>query len=141
MDTAMELEMELGECMDIINTKPVLIEIGSVWFPRNTSQSVKIAKNISNLIIEIEHKLKISLLITSFHSSSEKGGVHLMNPHIQDMEEDVLYHLSLGSGSHDLEQMFGDVKFVCMGGTPRWVLSYLSPMVWVSPLPVYYCMR
>lgn len=42
-----------------------------------------------------------------------------MNPHIQDMQEDVLYHLALGSGSHDLERMFGDVRFVCMGGTPQ----------------------
>ena len=35
------------------------------------------------------------------------------------MKEDVLYHLALGSGSHDLEKMFGDVKYVCMGGTPQ----------------------
>ncbi len=32
------------------------------------------------------------------------------NPVVQDMDEDVLYHLSLGSGSHDLREMFGDVK-------------------------------
>ena len=47
-----------------------------------------------------------------------------MNPHIQEMKEDVLYHLALGSGSHDLEQMFGDVKFVCMGGTPQRMKSF-----------------
>lgn len=50
---------------------------------------------------------------------SEREGVRLMNPHIQTMQEDVLYHLALGSGSHDLEQMFGDVRFICMGGTPQ----------------------
>ena len=51
---------------------------------------------------------------------SERGEeVQLINPHIQEMKEDVLYHLALGSGSHDLEQMFGDVKYVCMGGTPQ----------------------
>jgi len=55
--------------------------------------------------------------------------VHLMNPHIQDMEEDVLYHLSLGSGSHDLQQMFGDVKFVCMGGTPQRMKSFAEFML------------
>jgi uridine phosphorylase len=27
------------------------------------------------------------------------------------MEEDVLYHLALGSGTHDLCRMFGDVRF------------------------------
>ena len=47
-----------------------------------------------------------------------------MNPHIQEMKEDVLYHLTLGSGSHDLEKMFGDVKFVCMGGTPQRMKSF-----------------
>lgn len=26
------------------------------------------------------------------------------------MDEDILYHLALGSRSHDLQQMFGDVK-------------------------------
>ena len=51
---------------------------------------------------------------------SERGEeVKLMNPHIQELGEDVLYHLALGSGSHDLEKMFGDIKFVCMGGTPQ----------------------
>ena len=60
---------------------------------------------------------------------SEKEGVRLMNPHIQDMEEDVLYHLALGSGSHDLQQMFGDVKFVCMGGTPQRMKSFAEYML------------
>lgn len=26
------------------------------------------------------------------------------------MDEDILYHLALGSRSHDLQAMFGDVK-------------------------------
>lgn len=26
------------------------------------------------------------------------------------MDQDILYHLALGSGSHDLHEMFGDVK-------------------------------
>lgn len=30
-----------------------------------------------------------------------------------------MYHLSLGTATHDLEQMFGDVKFVCVGGTKK----------------------
>jgi len=47
------------------------------------------------------------------------GAVRLRNPNIELMDQDILYHLALGSGSHDLHQMFGDVKFVCMGGTPK----------------------
>lgn len=47
------------------------------------------------------------------------GTVKLRNPNIELMDQDILYHLALGSGSHDLAEMFGDVKFVCMGGTPK----------------------
>ncbi|XP_059621981.1 uridine phosphorylase 1 isoform X1 [Phlebotomus argentipes] len=47
------------------------------------------------------------------------GSVRLRNPNIELMDQDILYHLALGSGSHDLQEMFGDVKFVCMGGTPK----------------------
>lgn len=38
------------------------------------------------------------------------GTVKLRNPNIELMDQDILYHLALGSGSHDLEEMFGDVK-------------------------------
>lgn len=41
------------------------------------------------------------------------------NPHLDFMEDDYLYHLALGRKSHDLEEMFGDVKFVCVGGTAK----------------------
>ncbi|XP_076633170.1 uridine phosphorylase 1 isoform X1 [Colletes latitarsis] len=47
------------------------------------------------------------------------GSVRLRNPNIELMDQDILYHLALGSGSNDLVEMFGDVKFVCMGGTPK----------------------
>lgn len=66
------------------------------------------------------------------------GSVKLRNPHIELMDQDILYHIALGSESHDLVEMFGDVKvsytkkiqtkrhnfvislkFVCMGGTPK----------------------
>lgn len=40
------------------------------------------------------------------------GTVKLRNPNIELMDQDILYHLALGSGSHDLQEMFGDVK-VC----------------------------
>jgi len=55
--------------------------------------------------------------------------VPLMNPHIQNLEDDVLYHLALGSGSHDLKAMFGDVRFVCMGGTPQRMRSFAEYMM------------
>ncbi|XP_075230608.1 uridine phosphorylase 1 isoform X2 [Lycorma delicatula] len=53
-----------------------------------------------------------------------EGLVRLRNPNIELMDQDILYHLALGSGSHDLVEMFGDVKFVCMGGTPKRVEQF-----------------
>ncbi|KAG5863941.1 hypothetical protein JTB14_019029 [Gonioctena quinquepunctata] len=38
------------------------------------------------------------------------GSVKLRNPHIELMDQDILYHLALGSESHDLVEMFGDIK-------------------------------
>ncbi|XP_015524352.1 uridine phosphorylase 1 isoform X1 [Neodiprion pinetum] len=54
------------------------------------------------------------------------GSVRLRNPNIELMDQDILYHLALGSGSHDLVEMFGDVKFVCMGGTPKRVEQFAN---------------
>lgn len=39
------------------------------------------------------------------------------NPHLDELETDFLYHLGLDT-SMDLKGMFGDVKYVCMGGSP-----------------------
>ncbi len=45
--------------------------------------------------------------------------VEYKNPHVKQMKEDFLYHIGLGTATHNLPEMFGDVKFVCMGGTPN----------------------
>ncbi|XP_074072035.1 uridine phosphorylase 2 [Macrotis lagotis] len=45
--------------------------------------------------------------------------VHVKNPHLDSMDEDILYHLDLGTKTHNLPAMFGDVKFVCVGGSPN----------------------
>ncbi|KAG8572293.1 hypothetical protein GDO81_012005 [Engystomops pustulosus] len=34
------------------------------------------------------------------------------------MKEDILYHFDLGTNTHDFPTLFGDVKFVCVGGSP-----------------------
>ena len=48
---------------------------------------------------------------TTFSVGREKDApVRLRNPNVASMKSDILYHLALGSGSHDLEAMFGDVK-------------------------------
>ncbi|XP_028848020.1 uridine phosphorylase 2 [Denticeps clupeoides] len=51
------------------------------------------------------------------HDDYIKTEVHVKNPHLDSMEEDILYHFNLGTKTHDLPRMFGDVKFVCVGGS------------------------
>lgn len=38
--------------------------------------------------------------------------VQVKNPYLDAMEEDILYHFSLGTKTHNLPEMFGDLK-VC----------------------------
>ncbi|XP_046972660.1 uridine phosphorylase 1-like [Vanessa cardui] len=45
------------------------------------------------------------------------GTFRLRNGHLSKLNQDVLYHLGLDNENYDLPKMFGDVKFVCMGGT------------------------
>ncbi len=39
-----------------------------------------------------------------------QSAVEHKNPYILEMKEDVLYHLGLGTGTHNLPEMFGDIK-------------------------------
>nr|XP_046915636.1 uridine phosphorylase 2-like isoform X2 [Dermatophagoides farinae] len=50
---------------------------------------------------------------------SQDGRLHLSNKHLTNLQSDTLYHLALNTSTHNFEQMFGDIKFVCMGGTKK----------------------
>ncbi|CAM4698872.1 unnamed protein product [Leuciscus chuanchicus] len=59
----------------------------------------------------------------------EKNGacvrsIYVNNPHLDSMTDDILYHFNLGTSTHDLPAMFGDVKFVCVGGSPWRMKSF-----------------
>lgn len=51
--------------------------------------------------------------------NSQDGRLHLSNKHLANLQSDTLYHLALNTSTHNFEQMFGDIKFVCMGGTKK----------------------
>ncbi|XP_016044299.1 uridine phosphorylase 1 isoform X1 [Erinaceus europaeus] len=51
--------------------------------------------------------------------------VRLCNPNVAQMKEDVLYHFSLSTSTHDFQAMFGDVKFVCVGGSPSRMQTFI----------------
>ncbi len=44
------------------------------------------------------------------------------NPYLELMVSDHLYHLALSTSTHNLQEMFGDVQFVCVGGTSKRML-------------------
>uniref|UniRef100_A0A3P8XIF9 Uridine phosphorylase n=1 Tax=Esox lucius TaxID=8010 RepID=A0A3P8XIF9_ESOLU len=52
--------------------------------------------------------------------------VYVHNPHLDGMKKDNLYHFNLGTSTHDLPAMFGDVKFVCVGGSPSRMKSFIE---------------
>ncbi|XP_075414254.1 uridine phosphorylase 1 isoform X2 [Tenrec ecaudatus] len=52
--------------------------------------------------------------------------IRLENPNIAAMKEDVLYHFSLSTTTHDFPAMFGDVKFVCVGGSPSRMKAFAT---------------
>ncbi|EDV56723.1 uridine phosphorylase 1 isoform X1 [Drosophila erecta] len=41
-----------------------------------------------------------------------------LNPCLKCLQPDILYHLGLNTDTTDFPKVFGDVRFVCMGGTP-----------------------
>ncbi|KPJ18578.1 Uridine phosphorylase 1 [Papilio machaon] len=60
--------------------------------------------------------------ISKWHSKAqypknEDGSIRLTNKNLMKMHQDFIYHLGLDTATYDLKAMFGDVKFVCMGGT------------------------
>ncbi|XP_017868919.1 PREDICTED: uridine phosphorylase 1-like isoform X1 [Drosophila arizonae] len=40
-----------------------------------------------------------------------------LNPYLECLNPDILYHLNLDTKSTDFPKVFGDVRFVCLGGT------------------------
>uniref|UniRef100_A0A8D2JF09 Uridine phosphorylase n=2 Tax=Varanus komodoensis TaxID=61221 RepID=A0A8D2JF09_VARKO len=42
------------------------------------------------------------------------------------MKDDILYHFALGTGTHNLPALFGDVKFVCVGGSPSRMKTFIT---------------
>lgn len=52
------------------------------------------------------------------NGEGESDHVIVHNPNLDTMKDDILYHFNLGTSTHDLPAMFGDIKFVCVGGSP-----------------------
>lgn len=59
-------------------------------------------------VVSLQIALHLLCIIIIFFS--RKSFVHVKNPYLDSMDEDVLYHLDLGTKTHNLPEMFGDVK-------------------------------
>jgi uridine phosphorylase len=57
--------------------------------------------------------------VTDGDDTPSKEKAFVSNRHLDTLPSDFLYHLALGTATHDLEEMFGDVRFVCVGGTTK----------------------
>ncbi|KAM8826481.1 uridine phosphorylase 1 isoform 1-T1 [Synchiropus picturatus] len=77
---------------------------------------------------EFRSSLSERRMKTQSSASPSGRAVCLQNPHLEALEEDILYHLSLGSKSHNLPEMFGDVKFVCVGGSALRMKAFIEYM-------------
>lgn len=83
-----------------------------MFFPLFLEGGVDILLLLKYIHILHKNRFKMFFFISICYRYSD-GTVKLRNPHIELMDQDILYHLALGSGSHDLVEMFGDVK-VCL---------------------------
>ncbi|XP_077453828.1 uridine phosphorylase 1 [Stigmatopora argus] len=54
--------------------------------------------------------------------------VSVHNPYLCRMKDDILYHFNLGTGTHNLPALFGDVKFVCVGGSAWRMKEFIEYM-------------
>lgn len=60
------------------------------------------------------------------------GSIRLRNRKIELMDQDILYHLSLGSGSHDLVKMFGDVKVISLLNKDKFKINFILVILSIS---------
>ncbi|KAL0810990.1 hypothetical protein ABMA28_010281 [Loxostege sticticalis] len=63
------------------------------------------------------------------------GTLRLNNKHLESLKVDVLYHLGLDTANYDIPAQFGDVKFVCLGGTKHRMREFAKYMANVLGLP------
>lgn len=57
-------------------------------------------------------------------TASEHGTIPLMNPILAQQTEDHLYHFGILRSAFDLPGTYGDVKYVCCGGSPTRLALY-----------------
>ncbi|KAJ8350223.1 hypothetical protein SKAU_G00253530 [Synaphobranchus kaupii] len=97
----------------------------SIW--RNNQRELSTANRIyqkESSVLQTMAPILLNATGTDHSDYIEQEEVHVKNPHLDSMEEDILYHLDLGTKTHNLPAMFGDIKFVCVGGSANRMKSF-----------------
>uniref|UniRef100_A0AC34GQF3 Nucleoside phosphorylase domain-containing protein n=1 Tax=Panagrolaimus sp. ES5 TaxID=591445 RepID=A0AC34GQF3_9BILA len=68
--------------------------------------------------------------------SNDGGEVQVKNPHLNEQIDDVLYHFGLARSDTNFPEIFGDVKYVCTGGSPTRIKMYAELFTQDSGLPL-----
>ncbi|CAH0403414.1 unnamed protein product [Chilo suppressalis] len=83
-----------------------------------------------------EHYSNCSSLLNGRESKRNADGtLNLPNKNLSKMDVDFLYHLSIDTANFDLPAMFGDVKFVVMGGTKHRMREFACYIATILGLP------
>lgn len=110
---------------------------------------VQITELFSQLLREVKPNCNHSYNQTLFnYLILPLSPVFVHNPHLDVMKDDVLYHFALGTATHNLPAMFGDVKvkilitFICLKKmTSIIVFIVLKCVFFVCYLSVCVCWR
>lgn len=89
------------ECYSDFLLQPWHPSYSTVWRTSTSSESLGNWSWIKNLLW---------VLCLSFSVTPPRQQVQVKNPYLDTMEEDILYHFSLSTKTHNLPKMFGDIK-------------------------------
>ena len=63
--------------------------------------------------------------------------MYVKNPYLDAMDEDILYHLDLGTKTHNLPAMFGDVKVKNIVNVGKFTVFPLLFFSFISNCTIY----
>lgn len=91
------------ECYSDFLLQPWPPSYSTVWATSTSS------KYLGNLSWTEKNQLWVLCLSFSVNPPTREQ-VQVKNPYLDSMEEDILYHFSLSTKTHNLPEMFGDIK-------------------------------
>ncbi|XP_068146876.1 uridine phosphorylase 1 [Drosophila tropicalis] len=103
---------------------------------KKTSSNCILAREVCQLkaLVRAQNK-QLSLLVKQVKDDCKKGQpgsedkestLRCLNPCIDSLQPDILYHLGIDTGSTNFPNVFGDVRFVCLSGPAQRAEKFAS---------------